>query len=451
MALSRTVTRRPVDPGPAAWDEILGPPRRYPQADGSITTDWLVIGGGFAGLSAAKRLLELRKGDKVVVLEAARIATGPAGRNSGFMIDLPHELGADSYAASKQADKMQIKLNRQAQAFARACSEQYEFPEEAVRATGRINGAVNRRGQAHNSHYARHLDALDEAYTILSGDDMKKITGTDYYQSGLFLPGAVMLQPALYIRSLAEGITHKETRPAVIYEDSPAINFEQQGESWIVRTPSARLVTKHIILAVNGHAESFGFFKGRLMHVFTYASMTEALSENQRRRLGGEDDWGVTPSDPMGSTVRRHTGQGGSRIVIRNRWTYNSSMVTSQRRIQAFGRTQYKSFMRRFPMLADVKMAYQWSGRLCLSRNSSPAFGEVAPSVYSACCQNGLGTAKGTLSGIGAVELATRSNSEIVTDLQSYAPPQKLPPEPLATIGANLVLKWREFKAGREI
>ena len=451
MSLSRTVTRLPIDPGPAAWDEILGPARRYPQADGAITADWLVIGGGFAGLSAAKRLLQIRSGDKVVLLEAARLATGPAGRNSGFMIDLPHELGADSYAASKETDKKQIRLNRHAQAFALSCSEQYEFPEEAVRTTGRINGAVNAGGQTHNRVYAGHLDVLQEDYTVLSASDMKQITGTDYYTSGLFLPGAVMLQPALYIRSLAEGITQKESRPVIIYENSPATSFEQQGDSWVVHTPSARLVTKHIILAVNGHAESFGFFKGRLMHVFTYASMTEALSEDQCRRLGGKNDWGVTPSDPMGSTIRRHTGRGGSRIVIRNRWTFNPSMVTSQRRIEAFGHTQHKSFLRRFPMLAEVKMAYQWSGRLCLSRNSSPAFGEVAPSVYSACCQNGLGTAKGTLSGIGAVELATRSNSEIVTDLQSYPPPQKLPPGPIATVGANLILKWREFRAGREI
>jgi len=360
MVLSRTVARLPVDPGPAAWDDLLGSCSHYPQADGRITADWLVIGGGFAGLSAAKRLLELRSGDKIVLLEAARIATGPAGRNSGFMIDLPHELGADSYAASKEADQKQIRLNRHAQAFALTCSDYYGFSREAVRATGRINGAVNLRGQAHNSQYARHLDVLDEAYTVLSAEDMKRITGSDYYHSGLFLPGAVMLQPALYIRSLAEGITQKETRPAVIFENSPAVYFEQQGNSWVVHTQKARLAAKNIILAVNGHAESFGFFKGRLMHVFTYASMTEALTEDQRRRLGGDADWGVTPSDPMGSTVRRHTGQGGSRIIIRNRWTYNSSMVTSQRRIQAFGRTQYKSFFFFFSMLSEVKIAYQW-------------------------------------------------------------------------------------------
>ncbi|MCA9772984.1 MAG: FAD-dependent oxidoreductase, partial [Myxococcales bacterium] len=49
-----------------------------------------IIGAGFAGLAAARRLAQLRPQDTVVILEARAVAEGPAGRNSGFMIDLPH-------------------------------------------------------------------------------------------------------------------------------------------------------------------------------------------------------------------------------------------------------------------------------------------------------------------------------------------------------------------------
>ena len=41
-------------------------------------------------------------------------------------------------------------------------------------------------------------------------------------QSGLFMPGCVMLQPALYIRELAHGHVHKQTHPVSLYEQSPA-------------------------------------------------------------------------------------------------------------------------------------------------------------------------------------------------------------------------------------
>ena len=451
MTLKRQITRLPRDTGVTGWNAILGPAPSYPEAEGAISADWLVIGGGFAGLSAAKRLVELRGGDRIVLLEAARIGVGPAGRNSGFMIDLPHELSGDGYAGSADGDRLQISLNRHAQGFAKACAVEYDMPAEAVSQIGRMNGAVNARGEAHNASYAAKLAALDEDYTKLSAAEMKEMTGTDIYRSGLVLPGAVMLQPALYVREMAAGLTGRETSPVSIFEASPATAFSRQGESWQVTTPKATITAGRIVMAVNGHAESFGFFQQRLMHVFTYASMTTALSGEQQARLGGLPAWGITPADPMGSTVRRHAGIGGNRIIIRNRWTFDPSMEVDEARIARFRRDHDRAFRRRFPMLADVDLEYSWAGRLCLSRNSVPAFGEVEPGMFSACCQNGLGTAKGTLAGIGAVELATRSNSPIVQDLLSYDEPVKLPPAPIARLGATLVLRWREWRAGAEI
>ena len=317
--IKRSVTRLPREPGPAGWHEILGTAPSYPKAEGDLTADWLIIGGGFAGLSAAQRLCELRGGDDIILLEASQIGAGPAGRNSGFMIDLPHELGDDGYAGAVDGDLKQIALNRHAQAFATANAQAYDMPEEAVRLTGRVNGAVNDSGKAHNDDYATHLDRLGEAYRHLTAADMKEMTGSDFYQSGLFMPGCVMLQPALYIRELAHGLVHKQTHPVSLYEQSPAISFEQQADSWLVTTPHASIKAKTIIMAVNGHAESFGFYKNRLMHVFTYASMTEALTNAQQNRLGGELSWGITPADPMGSTIRRHDGAQGNYLVVRNR------------------------------------------------------------------------------------------------------------------------------------
>lgn len=447
----RQITKLPRDTGVTGWNAVLGAAPAYTEADGEITTDWLVIGGGFAGLSAAKRLTELRGGDSITLIEAGRIGEGPAGRNSGFMIDLPHELSGDGYAGSAEGDRLQITLNRHAQDFARAASVEFEMPAEAVDPIGRVNGAVNASGEAHNAAYADQLDLLGEGYKRLTASEMKELTGSDFYSSGLFMPGAVLLQPALYVREMAAGLTGKQTHPVAIHETSPATGYEKQADSWLVTTPKARIAAKRVIMAVNGHAESFGFFRQRLMHVFTYASMSEGLNPSQMRALGGMPAWGITPADPMGSTVRRHRGEGGSRIIIRNRWTYDPSMEVSERRVEAFRRDHERAFRRRFPMLNDVGMSHSWGGRLCLSRNSVPAFGEMESGFFSACCQNGLGTAKGTLAGIGAVELATRSNSPIVQDMLSYDAPQKLPPTPIAKLGATLVLKWREWKAGAEI
>ena len=187
------------------------------------------------------------------------------------------------------------------------------------------------------------------------------------------------------------------------------------------------------------------------MHVFTYASMTEAMSDTQMKAVGGERRWGVTPSDPMGSTVRRISGIGGDRIIVRNRWSFDPSMEVSEDRIARYGRDQDKGFSRRFPMLKDLKMAYRWSGRLCLSYNSAPAFGEVDEGLIAACCQNGLGTAKGTLAGIAAAEMAMRANSHLADELLGAPQPTKLPPKPIAWLGAKASIAWREFKGRSEI
>ncbi|WP_428688491.1 FAD-dependent oxidoreductase, partial [Roseibium sp.] len=87
-------------PGPAAWNRILPdqPPPTVLTED--VTADITIIGAGFAGLSAARRLLQIDSGLKITVLEADRIAEGSSGRNSGFMIDLPHELTSENYAGA---------------------------------------------------------------------------------------------------------------------------------------------------------------------------------------------------------------------------------------------------------------------------------------------------------------------------------------------------------------
>jgi 2-polyprenyl-6-methoxyphenol hydroxylase-like FAD-dependent oxidoreductase len=106
------VTRLPRDPGPAGWNRLLPEPEPATPLNSKITADWLVIGAGFAGLAAAHRLVKQAKGDKIVVLDAVRVGDGPAGRNSGFMIDLPHDLTSADYGGALEADVAQTQDNR---------------------------------------------------------------------------------------------------------------------------------------------------------------------------------------------------------------------------------------------------------------------------------------------------------------------------------------------------
>ena len=64
---------------------------------------------------------------------------------------------------------------------------------------------------------------------------MRKICGSDYYLGGLFTPGTAMLQPALYVRSLADGIVKSG---ADIYENSAVHKMQRTGTGWELNTSS---------------------------------------------------------------------------------------------------------------------------------------------------------------------------------------------------------------------
>ncbi len=441
------ITRLPRDPGPAAWNRLLPDAAPPVPLEGRQTADWLVIGAGFAGLSAARRLSLTCPGDRITVLDATRVGEGPAGRNSGFMVDLPHDLSSSDYGGKIEHDVALTAENRMAIDFAHQMAEEFGLPAEALVRSGKINAAASDKGLAHNRSYAAHLASMGEDHRLLDAAEMRELTGIRYYQGGLFTPGAAILQPAMYVRGVVQGL---RSNRVTLHEMSPVTRLERRGD-WVATTPAGEVSAPRVILAVNGHLNSFGFARGRLMHIFTYASMTRGLTADEVRKLGGAPVWGVTPSDPLGSTVRRLSGVGGDRIVVRNRFTFDPSLEVDAARLARVGQDHDRAFRARFPMLPDVPMEYRWGGRLCLSLNGVQMIGQLQDGLYSACCQNGLGTTRGTLAGMLAADLATGQSSPALERALSSDPPKRLPPGPVARLGAALRLKWGEARAGAEL
>ena len=436
--------RLPVHRGSAAWNAILGeqPPARVLDADRSA--DVAIVGAGFAGLAAARRLTQLQPDSDIVVLDAGRIAEGASGRNSGFMIDLPHELTSDDYAGAGD-ERSLITLNRQAIAFMRGAVEEYGIDPNYFDPAGKVNGAASAAAHARNESYSRHLAELGEASERLDARQMEELTGSPHYVSGLYTPGTATLQPAGLVRGVAAGLNQ---RGVSIYENSPVTGFTREGSGWSVATPGGRVQAERIILTANGHLESFGVERGRLMQLFLYATMTPELDADTLARLGGQSRWGITPSDPMGTTMRRiDTGQGGNRIITRTCATLRPDMEASRTDLARASKVMQRKFDQRFPQLAGLKMEYAWAGHLCLSLNGVAVMREIDAGVYSGCVQNGLGTARGTLTGIGAAELACGHSSDITRHFGAEARPQWLPPQPFLQLGTNAALRWKEWRA----
>lgn len=440
------VSQTPSDPGTCGWYEILSAPTHFSEVTGSKTVDVAIVGSGFAGLAAAARLQSIDPSVRVTVVDAVQPGRGPQGRNSGFMIDLPHDLASGHYAREHEArERNEIDANRAAIEFTQTLADKFELPDSVVDACGRINGISGTAGQKHNARYTAYLDTLGESYQWLNSKEMQQLTGTSFYQGGVFLPGTVMLQPAAYINCLAHRLHQSGIH---IHGDSPVLEIAKQGPHWHLTTPHAKVIAGQVILAVNGHVQSFGFFQKHLMHVFTYSAMTEPLTDPQLMQL---KPFGITPADPMGSTIRLISSASGNRLLIRNRWTMKSSMQLSDSELQRARSSQIKGLKARYP---DTKLdiAFQWAGRLCLSSNAVGAQGEVAPGLFSACCQNGLGTAKGTFAGMAAADLALgHTDTFPVRYYKTQDPIKKAPPRLLQDIGGNLVIRAREWRAQHEI
>lgn len=434
----------PATPGTCGWLALLPPRPGTPALAEALTADVTIVGAGFAGLAAARRLAQLDPTLRVVVLEAGVVGNGPAGRNSGFIIDLPHDVSAEDYGGDAlQACRDHIALQRRAVDFAKDLAAERGLGRDILDACGRHTLALGAEGDRHLATYAARLDRLGEPHAALDAAAVAEITGSRAFTSGLFMPGTVMVQPAAYVRALADSLV----APLRLFEASPAIAIERQGAGWRVRTPQGSVASPRIVLANNGAAERFGFFRGRLLHVYTFASMTEPFAP---ARLGGRRSWAATPASPMGTTLRRIEGADGDRLLVRSRYTYHPGLDASEATLRRAGAVHDGKFAHRFPGLAGVRMQYRWGGAMALTRNAVPAFGEVAPGILAAVGCNGLGASNATASGLAAAETLTGQETDLTRLYRGFPEPEALPPQPLTLIGARATLAFREWKAGVE-
>ncbi len=431
------VTGFPKNDHSNGWYNIL---EEHPPAcvwEGEGTADWAVIGGGFAGLAAARRLGELRPGDRIVLLEAGRIGENASGRNSGFIIDLPHALSREQ----PEHDRRQIRINRQAIAWLGDLVERHQ-----------IRCHWSRRGKVHvaaTSRARRNLDVMQARLGDL-GEDCERwdrgrlaaFLGTDSFADGLFTPGCVLMQPAALVTGLARTMPDN----VEIFENSPVRKFHDGATKTLV-TSTGRLTAPRIILATNGWTSAFGFLGRKLLTIHTFASLTRPLDDAEQKALGGEGDWGTIPAF-LGGTTMRYTRD--KRLLIRLALRYRPDFTITRRDLATVRRQHVHSLSRRFPMVPRVTFEHTWSGVMCMSRNSVPKCGTLSDGIWAAVCQNGVGAAKGTISGRAVAEMAVGEDTDLVADMAEFEDLQRFPPRFVTTPVMQARILGARLTAGRE-
>ena len=421
------------------WSRILPPRAPAPALKGDVRADWLVVGAGFAGLAAARRLAENRPDDHIVLLDAHEVGEGASGRNSGFAIDLPHNVGGEFDELSGAHGY--IRLSRAAIDHLDTCVAQHGI-DCGYTHRGKYHAAVTELGRTKILEpFARTLEALGEPYRWLDAAELRKTLGMSYHSVALYTPGGRLFNPAGLTKGLAATLPENVT----LHEHTPVMEVEQRNGVRAV-TPGGAVDAQAMVLAVNGYAPQFSVFKGTLLTFAAHGSLTRPLTEAEHRALGGVEDWGLTPANShVGVTLRYTTDR---RILVRQRLFYAPRLRRSDAEMETIRRDHQRAFEARFPMLPDVRIEHTWRGYICLSRNHAPGFGKVGPHTFAAVCQNAVGVTKGTISGVLAADMATGQDNPLIADMEEQGTPAPLPPAPFCDLGvrARLALdniRWR--------
>ena len=424
------------------WSRILPPRTPKPPLVGKHRVNWVVIGAGYAGLGAARRLAENRPDDSILLLEAGEVGENASGRNSGFAIDLPHVLG--SRQDELEGSHRYMALAGSAIAYHELQIERYGIDCD-WKQPGKYQTASSDEGVGKFLEpFTRELDALNEPYTWIEKDELAGRLGTTHFKAAVYTPGCRLLNPAALVRGLADNLPENIT----LCENTPVTSLDEDSGIRLT-TLAGEVVADKMILGVNAFAEKFGFFQRQLLPFAANASLSRQLTEAERAAIGCEENWGVTPANAFSSVTMRYTSD--HRILMRNNIYYNPDMRESKSYRANIARLHKLMFDERFPMLPAVEMEYTWTGFICLSQNGAPGFGKISDNVYTSVCQNAIGVTKGTAGGMLAADMACGVDNKLIGFMQSFGEPDRLPIEPLLGIGVRARLAWELWKARKEV
>jgi len=429
------VSTLPDEDGANGWTSILPPRAPRSMLEGREAFEWAVLGAGFTGLAAARRLAELRPGDRIAVVDAGAVGEGASGRNSGFAIDHAHALGGAENAGTMPSEN---RLYTEALRKLRALVEEHGV-DCAWRESGKYHAAMSARGAEQVlKPLLRHLEDAGEPCRWCDRAVMAEATGAQFYEAGVFTPGTVLVNPAALIRGVADALPENVT----LYENTEVKGIET-GSRVMLWTDEGAVEARGLILATNAYTPALGFFRRQLLPLIAFASLTAPMSDAQRKALGGAASWGVTPADGFLAPTIQRTGD--HRILFRYDIRYRPGLRLRKGELKRMGARHRAAFRKRFPMLADLSLDHTWSGYLCTSANQHSAFGEVGDKIWVAAGHQGVGVARGTIAGTLIADVASGNDNPLIADMQKIASPPAGPPRPFLDWGVRARLAWNRF------
>jgi len=91
-----------------SWINDLIPRKNNQTVSLNLDCEWLVIGAGFTGLSAARKLSQLYRDQKILLVDAQLAGEGASSRNSGYLVDTTLN---DGFTSNKELENYKKKTD----------------------------------------------------------------------------------------------------------------------------------------------------------------------------------------------------------------------------------------------------------------------------------------------------------------------------------------------------
>jgi putative aminophosphonate oxidoreductase len=411
------------------------------------TADVCVVGGGYTGLWTALRIAELEPSASVVLLEADLCGSGPSGRNGGFVLSwwpkietLVKRLGEE-------------EASRLVRASEDAVTEIGEFCErEGIDAHYRRGGWLwTATSPVQLGSWEGAVAAAERAgehpFEILSGEEVRRRTGSPVHLGAAYEAGAATVQPALLARGLYSVAL---ARGVQVYERSPMVELDR--DRGVVRTPAGSVQASAIVLATGAWLAGVPELSRAVVAVSSDMVATAPMSERLEEAgwTGGE---AISNSRLMVHYYRTTRdgriafGQGGHRHVLGGRVDdgFFGYSPKATRRLE-------EDLVKLVPFAEGVEVTDAWGGPIDRTLDGLPFFGRLpgaVPVVYGVGYSgNGVGPCR-TAGKILASSALGRADEWSECGLNRGVA-GRFPPEPVRYVGGFVVRAAVRRKETRE-
>lgn len=350
-----------------------------PPLAGAATTDTVVIGAGFTGLSTA---LSLRKaGIDVVVVEAAEPGWGASGRNNGQVIPTLSRPDPDDIEARHgETGERFVALLRDCAATLFDMVREYGIDAEAeqtgwvqpVHTPGRIR--ISERRVAQWSKRGAPVELLDRA-------QVRSMLGSDAWHGGFWNRTGGHINPLALARGLAHAAVAAGAR---IHGQTPALDYSRQGDRWVVRTPSGEVRARALVLATNAYTGEFSAglapqIARELVPIRSWQMATQVLPDDVRATI-------IPGRQAMSDT---HGDLYFARLDARNRLITGGAILVPFDRRARLKRMIAERLTRLWPQIGEVRFDHVWNGYVGMTDDFMPRFHRLGPDAFAWAGCNG--------------------------------------------------------------